>query len=361
VDRIWRLLTWWPIPLALAVVMVGSAVVAVLVPQVGLGSTASTAELRSLLPGVFGPSDMLHSAVFLAATLGLGVSITLIATDRLLADNTVGVGWFFEAVVWLGVLGILVFALLHLFLFREVTVTVAPGETVQVPGLDVTFRASVTGWTPEDGSLATLEFVPRLAGGELVGPFGDQDRPADARLAADSVDVSLEKGETVETGGVRLRLREPPPAWAARVKVSWQGRTQTSPFLQSGQGWIAAQLFTDSVLTVAMERVIPDFRRDVSIIAQALGGPAAAPAAIVTLAQENSVVGSMALAPGDSVVMGEFPVLLEGFAPVVEVVMWKGSYLSWVLGALGVVVAGAVGWAVSWFVDARQLERAEAS
>jgi hypothetical protein len=103
--------------------------------------------------------------------------------------------------------------------------------------------------------------------------------------------------------------------------------------------------------------VIPDFRQDVSIIAQPLGGPAVAPAAVVTLAQENDVIGSMALAPGDNVVMGGFPVLLEGFAPVVEVVVWKGSYVNWMLAAVGVVAAGAVGWAASRFMGRRRRGR----
>ncbi len=352
-DRLWGFFTWWPVPLLFAVLVVGSAAVSVIVPQVGMGTGAQPAELRALLPGFVTPADALHSLAFLVAALGLGVSIALVAADRLLADRAVGAAWFSEASVWLGVLGLLVFSLLQLFLFREVTIPVAPGETALVPGLDVTIRGSVTGWTPGGGSLATLEFVPRLAGGDLLGPFGDQDRPADARLAADSVDVVLEKGLTAQAADVRLRLREPPPAWAVRVQVSWQGRTVTSPFLQSGQGWVAGGLFADPALEVAIERVIPDFRQDVSIIAQPLGGPAVTPAAIVTLTQENDVVGSMALAPGDNAVMDEFPVLLEGFAPVVEVVVWRDSFLNWMLAALGVVAVGAVGWGVSWFLGRR--------
>ncbi len=360
-DQLWRVFTWWPFPLLFAAVAVGAAVVTLLVPQGGLGAGAQPAELRALLPGILPTADILHSAVFLVASLGLGVSIVLIAADRLLAERAVGASWFFEAAVWLGVLGLLVFSLLHLFSFREVTVPVAPGETVQIPVLDMTFRGSVTGWTPEGGSLATLEVVPRLAGGDLVGPFGDQDRPADARLAADSVDVELGAGASVEVEGTHLRLREPPPAWATRVQVTWQGRTETSPFLQSGQGWVAGGLFADPVLQVAIDRVIPGFRQDVSIVAQPLGGPAVAPAAIVTLSQDNEVVGSMALAPGDTVVMGEFPVLLEGFAPVVEVVVWKGSYVRWILVALGVVAVGAVGWGISLFAGRRSSSGRESS
>ncbi|GAB4250123.1 MAG: hypothetical protein Kow00122_07650 [Thermoleophilia bacterium] len=359
-EPVWRLFTWWPLPALFAGVMLVSAALSLLVPQAGLGTGGSGADLRRLLPGIVTPADALHSLVFLVAALGLGVSVALTAVDRLLADRPVDLSWFCEGVVWSGVLALLVFSLLHLFLFRQLTVPIGPGETIQAPSLDLTLRGAVTGWRPGDGSLATLEVAPRLAGGGLTGPFGEQDRPKDAPLAVDAVKVTLEKGRAAEAAGLRLRLREPPSAWAVRVRVSWQGRSQTSPFLQGGQGWVAGALFADPAVEVTVDRVIPTFRPDVSILTQPQRGPALSPAAVVTLRQANEVVGSRALAPGDAVVMGDFPVLLEGFAPVVDVVLWKGSFVWGILAALGVTIGGGLGWTAVRVLARRRRGPAEA-
>jgi hypothetical protein len=343
VEYVWRALAWWPVMLLWVIVLLACGFIAWRVPQQPLGAPVSTDDLRSLLPGLFSMKDVLHSAPFLVASLGLGVGVALTAADRLLSDRRPDVGTLFEGVFFAGLLAVLVIGLVQLYTFRQVEIPLGPGESALVPSMDLTVRANVTGWKPETGAFATIETVSRLAGGDLAGPFGNQDRPADARLAADSVDVLVKPGTQTEVDNVRLTTRVSPPEWAARVMVSYQTRSETSPYLRSGQSWIAVTLMADPVLTVGVPRVLPSFDPSISIIMQPLGGPATKPAAVVALAQENDQVGSRALAPGEKVVMGDFVVLLDGYAPVVSLVVSTRSFAPWILVAFGVMVIGGLG------------------
>lgn len=342
--------------LCFAGLLLAGALVAWLVPQEPLGTPIPVEDLRASLPGLFTTKDVFHSAVFLVAGLGLVIGLSLTAVDRLLADRRPDLGALFEGIFWVGLVGVLVLSLVHVFTYREVEIPLGPGEAALVPSMDLTIRAGVTGWTPEAGSFATVEAVRRLAGSDLAGPFGEQDRPSDARLAADSVDLQIGAGADSEIDGLRLRSRAGPSEWAAAVTVSYQGREASSPFLRSGQSWMAASLFADPALTVGMDRVIPEFDPTVSIILQPLGGPPEAPAAVVTLAQANDMVGSRAFAPGDKAVMGDFVVLLERYAPVVTVVASTRSFAFWILLAFGVAAVGGCGRVLSGLIARRQKE-----
>ena len=325
-EGVWRALTWRPLAVILAAVVGGMIGASQVLGRTTVNSAGNVEQLRPLLPGVIPARDLLHSLPFLVAALALAAMLLAIAVDLLVSRRTPGPRWFAEVGFWSALAAALVFGLLHVFLYREAIVSLGPGETVVVPGLNVTVKAEVTGWRPVSGSLARLQLSPHLSTPSLAGPFGEQDRSKDAKLSTDAVDLDLEKSKQVQALGLTVRLAEPPPGWAARLRLSSGGQSEVGPFLQSGQAWTAAGISSGAPWQVVAERVLPDFRSDVSIIDQPLGGPAARPAAVLAVYKNGVLVGSQAIAPGEAKVIDALTVGVDGFAPVVEISLSRHSW-----------------------------------